>query len=285
MLDRTDAEAISRRVRRRILSTIHAAGVGHAGGSLSSVEVLVALYFDVLRFDATNPKWPQRDRFILSKGHASSALYSVLVERGLMQPDLLSSFGRIDSPLQVHPDMHRMEWVEISTGSLGQGLSVGVGTALGARLTGSGSATYVLLGDGECQEGQVWEAAMAAAHYGLDGLVAIVDDNQAQLTGRTSDVMAICPLRDKWAAFGWNVVEADGNDAIAVRQALLDAGTSRGRPSVVIAHTIKGKGVSFMEGGGHAWHGRVPTAHELDLALAELAETGRQEGGDSRECN
>ena len=285
MLDRTDAEAISRRVRRRILSTIHSAGAGHAGGSLSSVEILVALYFDVLRLDAANPKWPQRDRFILSKGHASSALYSVLVERGLMESDLLRSFGRIDSALQVHPDMHRLEWVEISTGSLGQGLSVGVGTALGARLTGSDFATYVLLGDGECQEGQVWEAAMAAAHYRLDSLVAIVDSNQAQLTGRTSDVMDICPLRDKWAAFGWDVVEADGNDVIAIRQALLVARGSRGRPSVVIAHTTKGKGVSFMEVGGHTWHGRVPTAHELDLALAELSDAGRSKGGEPRECN
>lgn len=285
MLDRTDAEAISRRVRRRILSTIHAAGVGHAGGSLSSVEILVALYFDILRIDVSNPRWPQRDRFILSKGHASSALYSVLAERGLMEPDLLKSFGRVDSALQVHPDMHRLEWVEISTGSLGQGLSVGVGTALGARLTGSGFATYVLLGDGECQEGQVWEAAMSAGHYGLDNLVAIVDSNQAQLTGRTSDVMDICPLRDKWAAFGWNVVEADGNDAIAIRQALLDTRDSRGRPSVVIARTTKGKGVSFMEAGGYAWHGRVPTAHELDLALAELADAGCSKGGDSRECS
>ena len=160
-----------------------------------------------------------------------------------------------------------------------------MGTALGARLTGSGFATYVLLGDGECQEGQVWEALCQQVITGLDNLVAIVDSNQAQLTGRTSDVMDICPLRDKWAAFGWNVVEADGNDAIAIRQALLDTRDSRGRPSVVIARTTKGKGVSFMEAGGYAWHGRVPTAYELDLALAELADAGCSKGGDSRECS
>lgn len=271
----TDRRAVAQRIRERILTTISAAKVGHPGGSLSAVEILTALYFWVLRIDPAKPDWPERDRFILSKGHASSALYSTLAERGFFSPDMLATFGKIDSRLQVHPDMHKVPGVEISTGALGQGLSIGVGMALAARSSYPDSAdrrgvrVYVLLGDGECQEGQVWEAAMAASHYRLDNLVAIVDHNQVQLSGPISRVMEIAPLAKKWHSFGWAVEEVDGHDIGALIEVFRKARTVRGRPAVVIARTVKGKGVSFMEGKS-AWHGRPPNERELELALEEV---------------
>lgn len=267
--------AVARRIRERILTTISHARVGHPGGSLSAVEILTALYFRELRIDPTNPGWPERDRFILSKGHASSVLYSTLAERGFFSPDLLSTFGRIDSRLQVHPDMHKVPGVEMSTGALGQGLSVGVGMALAARVdypddaVHRGVRVYVLLGDGECQEGQVWEAAMAAAHYRLDNLVAVVDYNRVQLTGPVAEVMEVAPLADKWRSFGWAVEEVPGHDIQALVAAFEKARTVRGRPTALIAHTVKGKGVSFMEGKS-AWHGKPPDEQELQLALEEV---------------
>jgi len=270
-------QEITTAIRKRIINTIYLAEVGHVGGSLSAVEILTALYFEVLRINPDDPKWKERDIFILSKGHAASALYSVLVERGLIESeqDLLKTFGRIDSVFQVHPDGHKIEWVEVATGSLGQGLSIGVGAALGAKLASAPNRAYVLLGDGECQEGQVWEAAMAAAHYGLDNLVAIVDYNKAQLSGSVEDVLKIESLAEKWRSFGWNVNVVDGHNMEELLAAFRDASGTTGRPTVIIANTLKGKGVSFMEKGGYQWHGRVPNPQEYSQAIAEL--DGRRE--------
>ncbi len=272
-----DLETVARRIREHILTTVSRAQVGHPGGSLSAVEILTALYFRVLRIDPARPDWPERDRFILSKGHASSALYSALAERGFFSPDLLATFGKIDSQLQVHPDMHRVPGVEMSTGALGQGLSVGAGIALAARMDRRDLPpgdrpevrVYVLLGDGECQEGQVWEAAMAASHYKLDNLVAIIDYNQVQLTGPVAEVMGVAPLADKWRSFGWAVEEVPGHDIEALIEAFQRARAIRGMPTAIVAHTIKGKGVSFMEGES-AWHGKPPDGSELGLALEEV---------------
>ena len=273
-----DYKAITASIRKRILTTIYQAGVGHTGGSLSAVEILTALYFEVLRINPADPKWEERDIFILSKGHAASALYAVLVERGLIKTEneLLSTFGCIDSVFQVHPDGHKIDWVEIATGSLGQGLSIGVGAALGAKLNSAPNRVYVLLGDGECQEGQVWEASMAAAHYGLDNLVAIVDNNKAQLSGSVKEVLNIEPLTEKWRSFGWHVIGVDGHDVEKLLTAFNEAAETVGRPTVIIADTLKGKGVSFMEKGGYLWHGRVPTPEEYHQALAELEGRGER---------
>ncbi|MGE5554367.1 MAG: transketolase [Betaproteobacteria bacterium] len=261
--------AVAQRIRELILTTISRAKVGHPGGSLSAVEILTALYFSELRVDPKRPDWPDRDRFVLSKGHAASALYAALAERGFFSPDLLSTFGRIDSPLQVHPDCHKTPGVDISTGALGQGLSLAVGMALAARADGRGVRVFVLLGDGECQEGQVWEAAMAAAHYRLDNLVAIVDYNGVQLSGPVREVMEVAPLAEKWRAFGWEVKEVPGHDLAALLQALAEARLAKERPVVLVADTVKGKGVSFMEGQA-AWHGKPPDEAELARALEEV---------------
>lgn len=268
-------ELIARKIRGQVLTTISNAQIGHPGGSLSAVEILTSLYFSVLRIDPARPDWPERDRFLLSKGHASSALYVTLAERGFFPPELLSTFGKINSRLQVHPDMRKVPGVEMSTGSLGQGLSVGVGMALAARMDYPdqphrlGVRVYVLLGDGECQEGQVWEAAMAAAHYKLHNLIAIVDFNQVQLSGPVREVMEVAPLADKWRSFGWAVKDVPGHNIGALLAGFAWAHRVVDRPSVLIAHTIKGKGVSFMEGKA-AWHGKPPDERELELALEEV---------------
>jgi transketolase len=262
-------EVMARRIRESLLQTVSGAGVGHPGGSLSAVEILTALYFSVLRIDPADPRWPERDRFILSKGHASSALYATLAERGFFPPSWLSTFGMLDSRLQVHPDLHKTPGVDASTGALGQGLSLGVGLAFAARLDHPEIRVHVLLGDGECQEGQVWEAAMAAAHFKLDNLVAIVDYNQVQLSGPVKEVMEVAPLPGKWGSFGWTVLEVPGHDLKALLDAFAEARTVKGSPVALIAHTVKGKGVSFMEGQA-AWHGRPPNADELSQALEEV---------------
>jgi len=263
-----DLQAHARSIRRRVVQTISNAGVGHPGGSLSAADILTTLYFRVLRIDPNNPSWPDRDRFVLSKGHAAAALYATLAERGFIDPEQLNTFGRINSNLQVHPDMHKVPGVEMSTGALGQGLSVAVGMALGARLDGRPIRVFVLLGDGECQEGQIWEAAMSAAQFGLDNLTAIVDYNKVQLLGPVAEIMDVAPLADKWRAFGWHAHEIDGHDFAQIAAAL-EGPRPPGQPVAVIAHTVKGRGVSFMEGKA-AWHGRPPTADELAQALAEL---------------
>ncbi len=248
------------------------AGSGHPGGSLSAVDILVTLFFGgVLRYRIEEPFWPDRDRLILSKGHAAPALYAVYAEAGLIPRSWLKTLRKMGSPLQGHTDKRFLPILEASTGSLGQGLSIGVGMALAARLEGSERRIFVLMGDGESQEGQVWEAALAAAKYGLENLCAIIDYNEFQLDGALTEVMPLEPIADKWRAFGWQVHEVPGHDYGALLQAFEAPWRGTGRPVMVIARTIKGKGVSFMER-NNEFHGRAPTKEELARALEELHE-------------
>ena len=263
-------EAVAKRLRRDIVSMIGKAGSGHPGGSLSAVEIATALYFRILRHNPKDPGWTDRDRFILSKGHAAPLLYAVLAECGYFPIEELSTLRELDSCLQGHPDCRLTPGVEMSAGSLGQGLSFSIGVALAGRLNRRDYKVYVLLGDGECDEGQVWEAAMAAAHFKLDNLVAIVDNNGLQIDGWNRDVMNLEPFNDKWRAFGWHVIEVDGHDLTKLIEAFDQAKSIKGQPAVIIAHTIKGKGVSFMENNVD-FHGKAPTAAEVEIALKELA--------------
>ncbi len=265
-----DLQAMAKTLRRHIIEMTASAASGHPGGSLSSVEILTALYFRVLRYRPEDLEWPDRDRFILSKGHAAPLLYSVLAEVGLVSTEELCTLRKIDSRLQGHPDKTCTPGLETTSGSLGQGLSFGIGAALAARLDSRGYRVYVLLGDGECDEGQVWEAAMAAAHFKLDNLVAIVDHNGLQIDGWNRDVMNLEPLADKWRAFGWKVIEIDGHDFPQVLAAFEQAGQVKGQPTMIIARTVKGKGVSFMENQAD-FHGKAPTREEAERALKELA--------------
>ena len=248
-----------------------AAKSGHPGGSLSAVELVVELYFDFMKIDPRNPTWSDRDRFILSKGHAAPVLYAVMAEAGYAETPLaaLNTLRKLGSVYQGHPDVRFIHALEASTGSLGEGLSLAVGMGLAARLDKRHSRTYVMLGDGEIQEGQVWEAAMSAAFHKLDNIVAIVDYNRIQLDGFVKDIMELEPLADKWRAFGFHTIEIDGHDLVAVRKAFEEAEATKGKPTCVIAHTIKGKGVSFMEN-NPKFHGTAPTADEVQRALQEL---------------
>ena len=266
-----ELQTIAKIVRRDIIQMITAAKSGHPGGSLSAVELVVELYFNHMKIDPANPKWVDRDRFILSKGHAAPVLYSVMAEIGYPDcpKDKLNTLRQFGSVYQGHPDMRFIPSLEASTGSLGQGLSLGLGMALGARLNSGPSRTFVMLGDGEIQEGQIWEAAMAAAFMKVDNLVAIVDNNRIQLDGFVKDIMAIDPLGDKWRSFGWHVIELDGHDFAAIESALSEAAATKDKPTCLIAHTVKGKGVSFMEN-NPKFHGVAPTADECKLALEEL---------------
>ena len=266
-----DQQLIGKRIRRHIVEMTGAAGSGHPGGSLSAVEILVALYFGgQLRHDPANPSWPGRDRFILSKGHACPVLYAVLAEAGYAPVDQLKTLRRLGSIYQGHPDKRFLPVLEASTGSLGQGLSLAVGMALAARMDGSPVRAYVMLGDGEIQEGQIWEAAMFASYHKVDNVCAIVDYNKIQLDGFVKDIMGLEPLSEKWRSFGWHVLEIDGHDLPAVHAAFDEARSVKRQPSVIIAHTIKGKGVSFMEN-NPKFHGVAPTPQEVELALKELA--------------
>ena len=259
----------SYKIRRHVLETTTAAGSGHPGGSLSCVDILVALYFHVMHHDPKNPSWPDRDRFVLSKGHAAPALYAALAEAGYFPVEELKSLRRLGSSLQGHPDKNRMPGIENSSGSLGNGLAIANGMAAAAKIDGMDHRVYVLLGDGECQEGLVWEAAMFAAHYKLDNLTAIVDRNGLQIDGPTEQVMSLEPLADKWRAFGWHVLEVDGHDIAAIIRALEQGKQVRGKPTVVIAYLIKGRGVSFMEWVA-GFHGKTLAPKDLGKALAEL---------------
>ena len=279
-LRRKSAEA-----RKLIVQAIHTAGAGHLGGPMSATDLLVALYFDQMRIDPARPDWPERDRFILSKGHSSIALYTVLAMRGYFPVAELQTFDAAYSRLQGHPDMHSLPGLEMSTGSLGQGLSPGAGMALGGRLRGLSFHTWVMLGDGEIQEGQIWEAAFMAARYRLDNLTAILDYNGLpqfgwpEASGFTRDV----PIDDpagKFRAFGWHVIECDGHDHASIREALDAARAFAGQPTCVVAHTVKGKGISFMEGDFN-WHAKVPTDEHLATALAELDGQLAAIGGES----
>ncbi len=259
----------AKEVRREIVKMLTEAGSGHTGGSLSAADVVTALYFSKMRHRPEDPLWEGRDRFILSKGHAAPLLYSVLALSGYFGRELLGTLRRIDSPLQGHPSSKTLKGVEISTGSLGQGLSIANGVALGLRMSGADSRVYCLLGDGELQEGQVWEAAMTAGHYGIDNLCAVVDNNGLQIDGFCCDVMKIEPLTEKWKAFDWNVIDIDGHDMEQIVRALDEAERVKGKPSVIIARTVKGKGVSFFEGKAE-YHGLAPTKEEREKALKEL---------------
>jgi len=259
----------ARRVRRHIVQMIGKAGSGHPGGSLSAVEVLVALYFQVMRHRPQEPRWPDRDRFVLSKGHAAPALYTVLAEVGYFPTEELYTLRQLGSRLQGHADMTKTPGVEMSAGSVGMGLSFGIGTALAARLDGKDYRTYVMLGDGECDEGQIWEAAMAASHFKVDNITAIVDRNDIQLTAHTDKIMSLEPLADKWRAFGWHTIEIDGHDLFAVLSALAEAKGVKDKPSVIISQTVKGKGVSFMEH-NPGYHGKAPSPEQVEQALEEI---------------
>ena len=264
-------------LRRHVVEMVGKAGSGHPGGSLSSSDILAALYFgDVLRVDPSNPAWPDRDRFVLSKGHAAPVLYAALAERGFFPKEALLTLRQLGSILQGHPDARKVPGVEASTGSLGQGLSIAVGMALAGRLDRKPYKIWALLGDGECEEGQVWEAAMAAAHYKLDTLTAIVDHNHLQIDGPVDKVMSPEPIGDKFKVFGWDVVSVDGHSVPDLLRAFKEPGVPL-KPRAIVAETVKGKGVSFMEGLA-AWHGKAPKGEELDRALAEL--TLRQKSGE-----
>ncbi len=247
------------------------AGSGHPGGSLSCADIIAALYFgDVLRVEPDQPNWPGRDRFVLSKGHAAPVLYSALARRGFFSEGLLPALRQFGSPLQGHPDCRKVPGVEASTGSLGQGLSIAVGMALAAKLDVSDYRVWVLMGDGECQEGQVWEAAMSASHYKLDNLIAIVDHNHLQIDGRVEDVMSLDPLVEKFKAFGWHALSVDGHDVERLMDVFQQAIDVKGKPVVIVAETVKGKGVSLMEG-KKEWHGKAPDAGQVEQALKQLA--------------
>jgi transketolase len=265
----TDLKSLTRDMRVDIIRMIEAAGNGHPGGSLSIIDILTVLYWKFLKHDPKNPDWTERDRFILSKGHACPALYAVMAKRGYFAHELLLTLRKLGSPLQGHPDRMRLPGIEFSTGSLGQGLSVGVGMAIAAKMDKKDWKTYVVLGDGEMQEGQNWEAFMSAPKWKLDNLVMILDHNNGQIDGTVEQVMNIEPVADKLRAFNWNVQLVDGHDLDAVEKALTNAQTLGGKPHAIIAKTIKGKGVSFMEN-NIAWHGNAPKKEDADKAVKEI---------------
>jgi transketolase len=260
----------AREMRIEILKMLEKSGSGHTGGSLSATDIVAALYFYKMKHRPDNQDWAGRDRFILSKGHAAPLLYTTLALTGYFDKSLLDSLRRVGCPLQGHPSSKMLNGVEISTGSLGQGLSIANGIAMGLRLDKNPSRVYCLLGDGETQEGQVWEAAMSASHYRLDNLCAFVDLNGLQIDGRCCDVMNIEPVGDKWRAFGWHTLSIDGHDMQAIVDALDEAEKVKGKPCMILAKTVKGKGVSFFEGKAE-YHGVTPTKEELELAIKELS--------------
>ena len=264
-----ELELIAARGRRLGMDMVFRAASGHIGGSLSAMDILTELYFEELRIDPARPQAPERDRFVMSKGHCTPALYSVLALRGYFPEKELELFRSIEGHMSGHPDMVHVPGVAMSTGSLGQGRSAAVGMALAAKLDGAGYRVFALMGDGEIEEGQIWEAAMSAAKYGLSNLCGIVDVNGLQIDGRTADVMPSEPLDAKFAAFGWNVIKADGHDFDSLRAAFAAARAEKDRPSVILAKTVKGKGVSFMENEA-GWHGKAPNAEQYERAVAEL---------------
>lgn len=265
-----ELQAIAKQVRRDIIEMITAAGNGHPGGSLSSVEILVTLYFGgAMKHDPANPKWAERDRIVLSKGHAAPVLYSVMAEAGYVPKDKLNTLRKLGSIYQGHPDVRFIPQLDASTGSLGEGVSLVLGMGLAAKLDGSPSRAYCILGDGEIQEGQVWEGAMYAAMHKNDNICVIVDHNGIQLDGWVKDIMEVEPLVDKWLAFGWHVIDVNGHDIPALQAAFAEAAATKGKPTVLIARTVKGKGVSFMEN-NPKFHGTAPTKDEAAIALKEL---------------
>lgn len=257
------------RARLLALDMVHTAASGHIGGSFSAMDILTTLYFDTMKVDPAHPHDPDRDRFVLSKGHCTPALYAILALKGYFPVEQCALFRSIRGHMSGHPDMRHVPGVDMSTGSLGQGISAAVGMAMAGKLDGKDYRVYAILGDGEVAEGQVWEASMAAAKYKLDDLCAFVDVNGLQIDGRTADVMPTEPLDAKFAACGWNVLKADGHDYAAIADALAQAAAHKGRPTVILAHTTKGKGVSFMENNA-GWHGKAPNDEQYAQAKAEL---------------
>ncbi len=264
-----DYKKIAAEIRANIIKAVYNAGSGHPGGSLSATDILTVLYFNEMNIDPKNPNKVDRDKFVLSKGHAAPLLYTTLAKRGFYDIDEVMSLRKIGGKYQGHPNMHKVEGVEMSTGSLGQGFSVSVGMAIANKIDERDSRVYVLLGDGELQEGIVWEAAMSAAHYKLDNLVAIVDWNGLQIDGKNDDVMKVSPIKEKFEAFGWNAISIDGHDIEQIMQAFEEARRQEGRPTVIVAKTHKGQGVSFMVD-EHGWHGKAPNEEQAIKAVEEL---------------
>ena len=256
-------------LRRKALTMIYEAQSGHPGGAFSAAEVVTYLYFKEMNIDPKNPEWPDRDRFILSKGHAGPVQYSALAVKGYYPMEDFMTLRKLGSKFQGHPDMHKVPGIEMSTGSLGQGISAAGGMALANKLDNDPGRIYVLLGDGEIQEGIVWEALMSAAHYKLDNMVAILDHNGLQIDGKNEDVMTVAPVVEKFQAFGWNVIQIDGHDFEQILDAFKQARACKGKPTMIVAETIKGKGVSFMENNA-GWHGKAPDEEQTKQALAEL---------------
>jgi transketolase len=267
LIKRLEKKALE--VRRHIIRMVYAAGSGHPGGSLSATDILVALYFHCMNHDPKNPDWTERDRFIASKGHCAPALYAVLAEAGYFPVEELLTLRKLGSRLQGHPAMHKLPGIDMSTGSLGQGLSVAVGMGLAAKLDRKQHRIYVLLGDGELDCGQIWEAVMSAAHYKLDNITAILDRNELQIDGKTEQVMSLEPIAFKWKSFGWHVNEINGHDFAQIISAVEHSKEIKGEPIIIIAHTVKGKGVSFMEG-SLKFHGKAPNREQYEQAMREL---------------
>ena len=269
-----DLNMTATEIRKSIVDMIFHSKSGHPGGSLSSVDILNYLYFEEMNVDPSNATDPNRDRFVLSKGHAAPVLYATLAERGFFDKELLPTLRKLNSPLQGHPDSKKVPGVDVSTGSLGQGVSNAVGLAIGAKLDDGAVRVYTILGDGELQEGLVWEAVMAAAHYKLDNLVVIIDNNGLQIDGKNEDVINLGSISDKFKSFDFNVVEIDGHDYEQIANAFDDARATKGVPTAIIAKTVKGSGVSFMENQA-GWHGVAPNAEQLATAIAELSEVAK----------
>ena len=267
--EKKQLQILACKVRMGVIESTYGAKAGHPGGSLSSAEMYTYLYFKEMNIDPANPKWADRDRFVLSKGHTTPGLYSVLAQRGFFPVEDLPTFRHIDSYLQGHPNMNTVPGVDMSTGSLGQGVSVATGMALGAKHAGKSCRVYSLLGDGEIQEGQVWEACMAAAHYKLDNFCIVVDNNGLQIDGNIADVMSPYPIVDKLEAFGFHVIAIDGHDFDQIEAALNTAKETKGKPTAIVMTTVKGKGVSFMENNA-GWHGKAPNDAEYAKAMEEL---------------
>jgi transketolase len=264
-----ELEELANLARKRIVKMICKAGSGHPGGSLSAIDIITTLYFEIMQHDPKCPDWEKRDRFVLSKGHAAPALYATLAEAGYFPLEELDSLRKIGTRLQGHPDMKRLPGIEMSTGSLGQGMATAVGMAMGLKLDKKTNQVFCMIGDGEVEEGSIWEAGMAAAHYKCDNLTVFLDRNELQIDGPTEKVMALEPLPDKWLAFRWNVIEINGHDFKEIIKAVEAARKKKGKPTMIIAHTVKGQGVSFMQG-SLKFHGKAPTEEELCKAIEDL---------------
>jgi len=271
IMDIKELGDISKRIRTKIVNMIYGSGVGHLGGSMSIVDILSVLYFSEMKLDPENPLWANRDRLVLSKGHGCPALYAALAEKGILSEDVLCTLHKIDSPLQMHPESERCSGIDMSAGSLGQGISAAIGMAIGARIRGADFRVYTIIGDGESAEGQIWEAAMTAPNYKLDNMVVILDYNRFALTDTTNNVMSLEPVKDKWLAFGWHVLEINGHSIQELLDAFTEARAIKGKPSFIIAHTIKGHGASYIADKAES-HSVTITREQADQVLKEICE-------------